>query len=219
MSKDQEEFIDRNDPTAMTDQGIVQVHNQLDQQKTNPTDGFSVMPIVLMSLSAALIFLSGVHMAKGVVGFDVGVFDPQYVAPAVMVETEINLFKMGKKLFARNCEACHQGSGLGVAGAYPPLADSQWVLGSEERLVKLVWNGLQGVIQVKGESYNGIMPAFEGQLTELQMAAVLTYIRQEWGNQATEISPELASRFIEPIRGRDSWKSEELLLDHPIESM
>ena len=217
MSKNQE-FFDRNDPTAMTDHGIVQVHNQLDQQKTNPAEGFSVMPIVLMSLSAALIFLSGVHMAKGVVGFDVGVFDPQYVAPAVVVETEINLFKMGKKLFARNCINCHQGSGLGLAGVFPPLADSQWVLGSEERLVKLVWNGLQGVIQVKGESYNGIMPAFEGLLTELQMAAVLTYIRQEWGNNASEISLELATQFIASIKGRGSWNSEELLLDHPIES-
>ena len=213
-----QEFFDQNDPTAMTDDGIVKVHHQLDQQKTNPSEGFSAMPILLMSLSAALIFLAGVHMAKGVVGFDVNVFDPQYVTPVDVVETEINLFKMGKKLFVRNCQACHQASGLGLAGIYPPLADSQWVLGSEERLVKLVWNGLQGVIQVKGESYNGIMPAFEGQLSELQMAAVLTYIRQEWGNQASEMPVELVSQLIAPISGRDPWDSQELLINHPMES-
>jgi mono/diheme cytochrome c family protein len=93
----------------------------------------------------------------------------------------------GKQLFGAKCAACHQASGLGVAGVFPPLAASEWVLGSEKVLASILLHGINGEIQVKGNAYKGAMPAF-GTLADEEIAAVLTYIRAEWGNTAAPLS-------------------------------
>jgi len=92
----------------------------------------------------------------------------------------------GKQLFGAKCAACHQASGLGVAGVFPPLSGAEWVLGSEKVLISLLLHGIQGEIEVKGNVYKGVMPAF-GTLSDDEIAAVLTYIRSDWGNQAMPI--------------------------------
>ena len=94
----------------------------------------------------------------------------------------------GKQLFGAKCAACHQASGLGVAGVFPPLAGAEWVLGSEKVLISLLLHGVQGEIVVKGNTYKGVMPAF-GTLSDDEIAAVLSYIRSDWGNQAAPITP------------------------------
>ena len=93
----------------------------------------------------------------------------------------------GKQLFGAKCAACHQASGLGVAGVFPPLAGAEWVVGSEKVLISILLHGLQGEIVVKGSTYKGVMPAF-GTLADDEIAAVLTYIRSDWGNQASPVS-------------------------------
>ena len=94
----------------------------------------------------------------------------------------------GKQLFGAKCAACHQASGLGVAGVFPPLAGAEWVVGSEKVLISILLHGLQGEIVVKGNTYKGVMPAF-GTLADEEIAAVLTYIRSDWGNQAAPVTP------------------------------
>ncbi len=93
----------------------------------------------------------------------------------------------GKQLFGAKCAACHQASGLGVAGVFPPLAASEWVVGSEKVLASILLHGINGVIQVKGTTYKGAMPAF-GTLADEEIAAVLSYIRGEWGNAAAPLN-------------------------------
>jgi mono/diheme cytochrome c family protein len=93
----------------------------------------------------------------------------------------------GKQLFGAKCVACHQASGLGVAGVFPPLAGAEWVVGDEKVLVSILLHGVQGELVVKGATYNGAMPAF-GTLADEELAAVLTYIRSDWGNQAAPIT-------------------------------
>jgi len=93
----------------------------------------------------------------------------------------------GKQLYGAKCVACHQASGLGVAGVFPPLAGAEWVLGDEKVLVSILLHGVQGELVVKGNTYNGVMPAF-GTLSDEEIAAVLSYIRSDWGNQATPIT-------------------------------
>ncbi len=93
----------------------------------------------------------------------------------------------GKQIFGAKSVACHQASVLGVAGVFPPLAGAEWVLGSEKVLVSILLHGLQGPIEVKGVTYNGIMPAFNT-LSDDEIAAVLSYIRTDWGNQAAAIT-------------------------------
>ena len=93
----------------------------------------------------------------------------------------------GKQLFGAKCAACHQASGLGVAGVFPPLAGAEWVQGAEKVLISILLHGIQGEIEVKGDKYNGAMPAF-GTLADAEIAGVLSYIRSDWGNQATPIA-------------------------------
>lgn len=93
----------------------------------------------------------------------------------------------GKQIYGAKCVACHQASGLGVAGVFPPLAGAEWVLGDEKVLASILLHGVNGELVVKGTTYNGAMPAF-GTLPDEEIAAVLTHIRSEWGNKASPIT-------------------------------
>ena len=94
----------------------------------------------------------------------------------------------GGQLFATKCVACHQATGLGLPGVFPPLAGSEWVLGSDKVLVQIPLHGITGSVQVKGATYSGAMPVFNT-LSDAEIAAVLTYVRSQWGNAAPTVSP------------------------------
>jgi cytochrome c oxidase cbb3-type subunit 2 len=114
------------------------------------------------------------------------------------------------------CFTCHQPNGLGIAGQFPPLADSDWVLGDKERLIKISIYGLMGEIEVNGVKYNNVMvpPGIPpGSLTDNQIADVLTYIRNDWGNSASSVSAEEVATVRESIKGRapmQMWTAAEL---------
>ncbi|HEX8428858.1 cytochrome c [Hymenobacter sp.] len=91
----------------------------------------------------------------------------------------------GKTVYTQNCLSCHQADGLGVDGMNPPLSKTSYVLGDKTRIVKVVLNGLQGV-DIDGESYNGAMPSYDF-LTDQQIADVLTYVRNSFGNKAVAV--------------------------------
>lgn len=93
----------------------------------------------------------------------------------------------GAEVFTR-CAVCHQTTGLGMPGAYPPLAGSEWLTGNPEVPIRIVLHGLQGAITVKGASYNNAMMAFADQLTDAQIAAVISYERSSWGNSAAPVT-------------------------------
>ena len=84
----------------------------------------------------------------------------------------------GKNVYAKNCVGCHQTTGLGLTGAFPPLLKSEWVTGPSETVVRILLHGLQGPVQVEGATYNGAMPAWKDVLKDEEIAAVATYIRQ-----------------------------------------
>lgn len=92
----------------------------------------------------------------------------------------------GKQVYLEQCLACHQADALGVQGMNPPLVKTKFVLGDKATLVKIVLNGLQGV-QVDGDDYHGVM-APHPDLTDEQIADVLTYVRNSFGNKAKAIT-------------------------------
>lgn len=96
----------------------------------------------------------------------------------------------GQALYGQNCAGCHQANGQGLSGAFPPLAGSKVVTGDGAYLARVVLFGLQGPITVKGQNYNGNMPALGGVLNDAQMAALLTYIRGAWDNKAAAVSAD-----------------------------
>ena len=94
----------------------------------------------------------------------------------------------GKQIFSTTCAACHQATGLGVEGTYPPLAGSDWVNGDDGKLARIILHGLTGPVEVAGETYAGAMPPWGGVLKDADIAAVATYIRSAWGNKAAPVT-------------------------------
>jgi mono/diheme cytochrome c family protein/glucose/arabinose dehydrogenase len=137
--------------------------------------------------------------------------------------TERELFIKGKEIYAKEgyCATCHQADGKGLsASGFPPLANTRWVQGNEERLIKLTLHGLLGPMEVLGEKYPGQVPMtpFGGLLKDEDMAAVLTYVRNSFGNKASAITPEQVKAVREATQGRTGFYSpEELLKEHPLE--
>jgi mono/diheme cytochrome c family protein/glucose/arabinose dehydrogenase len=120
-------------------------------------------------------------------------------------------FEAGKQLYAGTCGACHQSHGLGLEGLAPPLADSEWVTGSVERLARISINGVRGPIQVGDRRYGLDMPAW-GVLNDDQLAAILTYIRREWGHTAAPVEPDTIKTIRATVADRqDAWTQMELL--------
>lgn len=113
----------------------------------------------------------------------------------------------GKEIFGRDgyCETCHQRDGAGLeASGYPPLKGSEWVLENEEVLIKLTLKGLSGPITVLGKEYPGEVPMtpYEGLLNDQEIADVLTYVRNSFGNNA----PAVKAETVEFVRAGDSGK-------------
>ena len=95
------------------------------------------------------------------------------------------LIARGKQVFTANCTACHQLEAQGVPGAFPPLAGSDFLMANKERAIGVVMHGLTGEVTVLGKKYNGVMPML--QLTDGDIAAVLSYVRTNFGNKASDI--------------------------------
>jgi mono/diheme cytochrome c family protein len=108
----------------------------------------------------------------------------------------------GAAVFAVRCVACHQATGLGLPGAFPPLAGSEWVLGKDTTLAAIVLHGVSGAINVKGASYAGAMPAFKQQLQDDEIAAVLTHVRQQWGNSAAAVKADTVAEVRQATAAR-----------------
>ncbi len=129
--------------------------------------------------------------------------------------------ELGKKLFTNvaGCIVCHQPTGLGVPGVYPPLAGSEWATGNEERVIRIVLHGLTGPVKVKGVDFPRAapMPSF-GRVagsgfnwSDDKIAAVLTYVRSEWGNSASPITPEQVAAIHAKEGDHKAWTQDELL--------
>lgn len=201
---------------AMQDEQMQDVHAQLMREKDEPKEGFSPVPIFLLFVFAALCFWGGVYLVEysGDFRWDAYSpdFDPHADAPAPV---EVPLFERGKKVFAKQCVACHQATGLGVPGVYPPLAGSEWVTGHQEILARILINGLSGPVEVAGKTYNGAMPAFGPNGLSLKpkdLAGVLTYIRQDWGNTASDVTEAAVATYMEQYGSRSTpWTAEEVI--------
>jgi mono/diheme cytochrome c family protein len=117
---------------------------------------------------------------------------PEYIFNGGLVsqalETPQNSSKPeeGKDIYLKHCLTCHQTDGSGVPNMFPPIQKSDWVIGDKNRLINVLINGLQGDIDVNGEPFSQVMPK-QDSLTDVQIANVLTYIRQNFGNHADAV--------------------------------
>jgi len=173
------------------------------------------IPRWLFAVLGVGIFWSGAYLFSYSGGFAADVFDykPKYGAQATAAAGPPDPKVLGKKLFSANCVTCHQANGQGQPGQFPPLAGSEFVLGdASNRLIAIVLKGLQGPVQVKGQGFNNAMQPWEGQYTDQQLAAILSYVRSDWGNSAPEIPPEAVKAMRDELKNRkDQWTIAELM--------
>lgn len=136
---------------------------------------------------------------------------------------ERKVYIKGKAIYEKEgyCATCHQENGRGLeASGFPGISRNKWILGSEERLIKISLKGLMGPIEVAGKAYPGQVPMtqFEGLLNDEEAAAVLTYARNSFGNRASVISPEKVKEVRAKIKDKKGFYSpDELLKEHPHE--
>jgi mono/diheme cytochrome c family protein len=133
------------------------------------------------------------------------------------------VYRIGKEVYLRDghCATCHQANGKGLPNIYPPLERSNW-LDDDERLIKLALKGLWGPIEVNGQHFDpskGVPPmmGFGGMLNDNELSAVLTYVRQSFGNNGDVITSEQVRKVREATKDRVNFYTvEELLKEHPL---
>lgn len=113
-------------------------------------------------------------------------------AEAVAASDSGDPLARGEAIFARNCAGCHQPTGQGIAGIFPPLAGSDFLMADADRSVRVVLHGLAGPITVNGVNYDSAMPPLA--LQDDEIAATLSYVRQAWGNTGGPITASDVAR-------------------------
>jgi nitrite reductase (NO-forming) len=107
-------------------------------------------------------------------------------APANLSKPE--LMKRGEQVYTRVCAACHQPDGKGIPHAFPPLAKSDFLMADKQRALGIALNGLSGPVTVNGVKYDGVMPKLD--LSDVDIASVLTYVRNSFGNTGDRVTVE-----------------------------
>lgn len=196
--------------SGASDESIQQVHAR-EQSSTAWHGSFSLTLIGVMCIA---IYLGAIYLVNYSGHFDPSIYNEhQKPSKQAAAGPTITPAMLGKRVFTANCMACHQATGQGVPGVYPPLAGSEFVLKPEheKHIIKIVLFGLNGPITVKGANFNNAMTPFGAILKDDQIAHVLTYVRSEWGNNAPAITPEQVAAIRAELGTRGPWTVEELL--------
>lgn len=199
---------------------VERLHRAVMREPSDPIEGREPMPWWFVGAIALALFWGGWYLGRygGEFGPEThlafgGPRDGDIAAAAAGAVTAAanNPVEAGERIFLNNCQGCHQQSGLGVAGAFPPVVGSEWVTGPSETLVRILLHGMQGPVQVAGATYNGAMPAWKDVLKDEEIAAVLTYLRQWKPNAAGPIAPtEVAALRTAHADRTAAWTAAEL---------
>jgi mono/diheme cytochrome c family protein len=191
---------------------LLQVHQALlKREQAEPTDGLERAPWWVWAVSAVTIFAMGFYLGRYGGSFNA---DPHtlYETAAGPAQAQAAVAAVpGNLVFATICAPCHQTSGAGIEGQYPPLAGSEWAGAADPGLpVRIVLNGLQGPITVKGKNFSNQMPALGPQLSDEEIAAVLTFVRSSFGNKAGPVDAALVKKVRAEIAGQGPWTADKL---------
>ena len=196
----------RDPPPGRDEIDLAKVHGSILREHDEPAEGREPVTLWLVAVFMALVFWGGAYLVYYSGGFRADAFNPRRGMAGSAVDSN-DPATLGRRTFTQKCVLCHQSTGLGVPGIYPPLAGSEWVLAraghGDNHLVSILLHGLQGPVEVSGKTFNNAMPGWKA-MRDDQIAAVLTYIRSQWGNSALPITPE----FVAQIRARTADRGE-----------
>ncbi len=207
------------DTARISDKQLQHLHNQLMREKVEPSEGFPPMPIFILFLFATVLFIVCIYFVNNIAAFRWDVYDPNFDPSKgeIRVVATFDPMTTGRRIYAANCQQCHQVDGKGVSGAFPPLAGADWVNETRVRPVAILLSGLVGPIEVEGNTYNGNMPAFGGMLSDRDIGAVLTYVRASFGNLSEEITADHVAAIRAKVGTRSTpWSADELLALSPM---
>lgn len=162
------------------------------EENSDPEESIRPMPLLAALIAVGMVIYGVIYLLTNppILRSDLGDMRTlDDLRPAVQTAGGSGGAVDGAAIFAANCAACHQASGEGLPSVFPPLAGSEWVVGDPRVLVNIVLHGVSGDIEVKGETYAGMMPPFP-QLSDEEISGVLSYIRSSWGNASEAITPE-----------------------------
>jgi mono/diheme cytochrome c family protein len=167
--------------------------NAQQREQVDPTERSQPIPLL-----AALVTVSVLLFGVGYIVFSDSPGAPTLGDRRTLADLSADTAKPagaadGKQLYAAQCVACHQASGQGLAGVFPPLDGSEWVVGDERIVANILLHGIAGEITVAGTAYKGNMPPFK-QLGDAELAAVASHVRGTWSNKAPPIKPELIAQ-------------------------
>jgi mono/diheme cytochrome c family protein len=182
--------------------------NIVRREQLEPEEGFEPTPWWVWTASVLLLF---------VMGFYLGRYGGSFSSIAHEVENPSEAGAAPRKLQVRGdvvylgvCQACHQATGLGIPGQYPPLAGSEWVLQDAATPIRIVLAGLEGGIAVRGDRFDNKMPHFRDKLTSDEIAAVLTHVRSSWGNKGGAVTSAEVDSLRASTGTRGPWSAPEL---------
>jgi len=194
-------------------------------ETSEPTAARGATPVFLIALLGFILFWSDVYVMQngGDLAAKSGAFPSQVYYPyrSYAEVDKLNpkaggaaVMELGEFVYKgkAKCDACHQPSGLGTPGLNPPLAGSDWVLADKpDRIIRVVLNGLTGPVDVNGVPFNGTMLPWRDALTDADIAAVLSFIRNSWGNKAPLVTPEQVKAIRDATTDRGgNWTADEL---------
>jgi mono/diheme cytochrome c family protein len=200
---------------------VTEVHAAVRREHAEPTAQTTPMPLWLTALCGFAVAWAGMYFGVFNGGLSSNVYNEYESSPAKMFPLPTKetageaaaqtLAQQGKSVFGQ-CVGCHGGAGTGVPGQFPPLAGSPFVLKGEKRLIAIILKGLAGPVTVEGKQFNNAMPAWEAALTDKKIAAVSSFIRQEWGNTAGEITEAKVKAARKEFASKaGSWTEAEVL--------
>jgi mono/diheme cytochrome c family protein len=181
------------------------------------------VPVWLIVLMFLLFFWGALYFDDNGGWFDARIYMPYRSVEEVQqyqISGGPDPLEAGRAIYAKTCVACHQASGQGAPGQFPPLVGSEWVNESDAgRVIRFVLNGLQGPITVKGQSFNNTMVPWNS-LSDQDIAAVISFVRQnkDWGNNAAPVTPERIKAVREKIKNHPgAFTPDELMKISPSE--
>lgn len=226
------------DPSSLTRQGmdygetsdVQEVHAAIQREKREPRVGLEPLSIWLVAVYGLAIFTGGAYLGRYSGNFSGDGLDPMMGPPPAkkggggqgqqQEQAELSPHDRGKKIFAANCQTCHQANGGGVPGQYPPLEGSEFTNGGSRRMAMIVLKGLQGPVKVKGQQYGtAVMQPWDKTLTDQKIADVMTYERSEWGNHATPVTAEQIAALRKELASHPESYSEHDILAVPDEDI
>jgi mono/diheme cytochrome c family protein len=209
---------------------VQDVHAAVQREKREPRVGREPLSIWLIAVYGLAVFFGGAYLGRYSGNFSGEALDPYGGEPRTVKKAagppgaeqvaELSPRDRGKKIYAANCQTCHQATGLGVAGQYPPLAGSEFTIGGSRRPAMIVLKGLTGPVKVKGQQYGtAVMQPWDKTLTDQKIADVLTYERSEWGNNASPVTAEQIAALRKELASRTESFTEHDILAVPDEDL